>query len=228
MGKMTNLIAASILISVTIFVFSLIPNDLVSHAGTTAMTSSQTTRQMDLVDDIDITTFKIIPDNLTAGENAKLIWEVHGAAQVFIDNNSDLMGAEVSSSGQITITPLKTTTYILTAYHPNMLGASAVATVNVHGRPPAPKLLLNVDQRNIFAGQKTFLRWETNFADVVSIDHGIGNVGTSGAVQVAPQTTTIYTLKAKGLGGSKVTTITVIVTPATSHNDVILDKSLGE
>jgi hypothetical protein len=222
--KSSTLIAASIFIFLGILFFPLIPDNLVSHTGSAAMTSFQASRQMDLDDDIRITTFKIVPNNLIAGENAKLIWEVSGAAQVFIDNNADLVRAEVSTTGQITITPLETTTYILTAYDQEMLGASAVAIVNVHGRPPRPELLVKVDRQHILAGEKTVLRWESHFAAAVSIDNGIGDVGASGSVEIAPPTTTTYTFRAKGLGGSKTIIITVTVTPANPRNIVTPDS----
>lgn len=161
--------------------------------------------------DIKINTFDIAPRNLAVGQEAELIWKVNGAARIFIDNNSDLKQAEVSPTGHLTVTPLKTTTYILTAYDHHMIGASAVATIEVYGRAPEPLVSLKADTHTILAGEKATLKWETRFANTVSIDNGIGAVGSYGVIDVTPLVTTTYTLAATGLGGSKIANITITV-----------------
>lgn len=163
--------------------------------------------------DIRINTFKIVPTQLVAGQQAKLIWEVNGATRIFIDNNGDLDRAEVGPGGYLAITPLKTTSYILSAYDQRMVGASAVVTINVHGQPPAPLVSIDADSNIIIAGKKVMLTWETHFADTVSIDNGIGIVGSHGTIEVVPQRTTTYILTATGLGGSNIANITIKVLP---------------
>ena len=163
--------------------------------------------------DIRINTFKITPTHLIAGQQAKLTWNVSGATRVFIDNHNDLNQAEVSPAGHLTITPLKTTNYILLAYDERMVNASAVVTIDVHGQPPAPVVFIAANPNNILAGKKTILTWQTRFADTVSIDNGIGNVGSHGTIAVELRKTTTFILVATGLGGSKFADITIMVLP---------------
>lgn len=162
-------------------------------------------------EDISINTFKVTPAKLTAGQQAELIWEVSGATQVFIDNNTDLNRTEVSPVGHLKITPLKTTDYILTAFGWHMIGTSAVAKVDVHGQPPIPTITLSADPINILVGEKVTLTWETRFADTIAIDNGIGTVGSRGTIEIEPRVTTTYTLAATGLGGGKIANITITV-----------------
>jgi hypothetical protein len=174
--------------------------------------------------DIRINTFKITPIHLMAGQQAKLIWNVSGAVRVFIDNHNDLNQAEVSPSGHLTITPLKTTSYILLAYDERMVGTNAVATIEVHGQPPAPVVSIAANPNIIPVGKKTLLTWQTRFADTVSIDNGIGNVGSDGTIALELRKTTTFILVATGLGGSNITNITIKVLPYQSAHVEILKK----
>jgi len=60
-------------------------------------------------------------------------------------------------------------------------------------------------------GNSTTLSWEVSEADTVSIDQGIGIVTASGTIDIAPSTTTTYTLTATG-NSSAITTAGVKVT----------------
>lgn len=59
------------------------------------------------------------------------------------------------------------------------------------------------------------MTWTTTNATTVSINQGIGAVGTSGTTTVTPTGTTTYTLTATGSGGTTTQTVTVAVGPAT-------------
>lgn len=163
--------------------------------------------------DIRINTFKITPAHVIAGQQAKLIWNVSGAVRVFIDNHNDLNQAEVSPTGHLTITPLKTTSYILLAYDQRLVGTSAVATIDVHGQPPVPIVSIAANPNIIPMGKKTILTWQTRFANTVSIDNGIGDVGSDGTIAVELRKTTTFILVATGLGGSNIANITIKVLP---------------
>lgn len=177
--------------------------------------------------DLKIDFFKVTPKKLAAGQTAKLIWKVSGADRIFIDDNSDLKHAEVSPTGHLAVCPLKTTCYVLTVYDRHMIGASAIATIDVYGQPPKPLISLEADNRSILAGDKVTLKWETRFANTVSIDNGIGTVGSHGTIEVQPRVTTTYTLAATGLGGSKIANITIMVVNSQAAN-VISKKSAAK
>lgn len=177
--------------------------------------------------DIRINTFKITPTHLLAGQQAKLIWDVSGATRVFIDNHNDLNRAEVSPSGYLTIIPLKTKSYILSAYGESMVNTTAVATIDVQGQPPAPVVSIDADPNIILAGKKANLKWQTRFADTVSIDNGIGNVGSQGTIEVELRKTTTFILVATGAGGSNIANITIMVLPYQSaHVEMPKDATI--
>src|SRR5947208_761005 len=70
---------------------------------------------------------------------------------------------------------------------------------------------------SIERGQSTTLTWSASGqVTEVSVDQAVGFVASSGSVQVAPQATTTYTLKATGPGGTATKTVTVTVTPSTA------------
>lgn len=79
--------------------------------------------------------------------------------------------------------------------------------------PPSPTVSLSADPASVKQGGCTNLTWSSANASRVSIDQGVGSVGSSGAKQVCPGVTTPYTITVAGDGGSKTATTTVIVIP---------------
>jgi len=71
----------------------------------------------------------------------------------------------------------------------------------------------------IIPGGKATLSWSTANATSVSIDNGVGAVGSSGAQDVTPSSTTTYALAAQGPNGPITHKVTVTVeTPRTPEN----------
>lgn len=64
---------------------------------------------------------------------------------------------------------------------------------------------------SISPGGTATMSWTVSNASSVSIDNGIGGVALSGNRSIAPTTTTLYTLTAKGPGGSNIATVQVLV-----------------
>jgi len=64
--------------------------------------------------------------------------------------------------------------------------------------------------QNIQAGKSAKLVWNVKGAAKVNIDQGIGDVSSIGYIVVSPGSTTVYTLTATGLDGTKVTAITQV------------------
>jgi len=80
--------------------------------------------------------------------------------------------------------------------------------------PAAPTASFSANPSTIERGQSSTLSWTTTGATSVSIDQGIGDVGTSGSRSVSPGSSTTYTLTAKGEGGSTPATARITVTAA--------------
>ncbi len=68
--------------------------------------------------------------------------------------------------------------------------------------PVAPTATLAASPDVIQQGQSTTLTWQTNNASDITID-GLGTVSASGSKTVMPNSSTTYTLTAKGPGGSQ-------------------------
>jgi RHS repeat-associated protein len=84
---------------------------------------------------------------------------------------------------------------------------------------PEPQLEVSITPTEINAGESATFSWTSNFTDEVFIDNNIGKVEPSGSMTINPASTTIYTVTAKGLGGTitKEAILTVIrdTTPPT-------------
>ncbi len=78
---------------------------------------------------------------------------------------------------------------------------------------PAPAVSLSANPPAIVAGKCTTLFWSSENASDASIDQGIGGVAKSGSRQVCPASTTLYTIRATGEGGSNSASTTVTVNP---------------
>lgn len=65
----------------------------------------------------------------------------------------------------------------------------------------------------IDVGQSSMLAWSTTKADSCNIDNGVGAVAANGTRQVAPSTTTAYTLVCVNSAGIRESTVTVTVNP---------------
>jgi hypothetical protein len=111
-------------------------------------------------------------------------------------------------SGSITVSPVETTTYILTVSGP---GGDASASVNIEVIT-APFISISADPETIQAGGSSTLSWSSYTIDKVFIDGGIGTVSAEGSITVSPEHTTTYTITAAGTVGSALATATVTVT----------------
>jgi serine/threonine-protein kinase len=76
---------------------------------------------------------------------------------------------------------------------------------------PAPTVNFSANPTSVAAGQPVQLSWQTSNASDVSIDTLGGNLQANGSRQVAPTQDTIYTLTAKGEGGTVTKQVSVTV-----------------
>ena len=76
---------------------------------------------------------------------------------------------------------------------------------------------------DISTGQRTTLSWDVSAATGITIEPGIGDIGSSGALQLTPPATITYTLTATNQAGSTTGSATVTVTPvAAGKPDLVI------
>ena len=151
--------------------------------------------------------FSATPSNIAAGQSSLLVWNTTNATSVTIDNG---VGSQ-PVSGSVTVNPVTTTTYTLTANGPGGTLTSQ-ATVTVSNRP---SIAFVATPGSIVSGSSSTLTWLVTNSTSVSIDNGIGAQAASGSMSVSPSQTTTYTLTAIGPGGTSTAAamVTIVVAP---------------
>ena len=144
------------------------------------------------------------PTKIRIGETATITWITNNASRAWIEPGI----GEVSLNGSMTVSPQQTTTYIVNASQNGQISMDSV-TINVISDLPQVNITADPDTINI--GSSAILTWQSENADTVEIDQGIGLVDKSGSKEVSPETTTIYTIKASGPGGISTDSVTVNV-----------------
>lgn len=155
---------------------------------------------------VRILSFYASPATIMEGESSTLHWQTENAETVTISGVGN-----VAASGSTVVTPTRTTTYTLTARNPH---GEASAQVTVQVTPGAlPRIVrFGAAPPEIVAGETSNLFWVVENADEVTIS-GIGRVETAGSREVAPSSTTTYTLTARNRRGEVTATAAVAVTP---------------
>ncbi|MDD5311599.1 MAG: hypothetical protein PHO26_01000 [Dehalococcoidia bacterium] len=154
-----------------------------------------------------ITSFDASPSSISSGESATLGWDAMGATSVSI--NPDV--GTVSSNGTTKVSPIKTTTYILTAT--NLSGTANKSTIVTVAGPAAPNISsFTANPVSITAGQSATLSWNVTGATSVSISPDIGTVSSTGSKAVSPAATTSYILTATNDADSASASTTITVT----------------
>ncbi len=163
-----------------------------------------------------ISSFYASPVTVSSGAYSTLHWTVADATEVSITPGIGV----VSSTGLETVTPLSTTTYVLTAFNSHgTITATAAVTVAPAGYPVINSF--NAGLASVASGQSTTLSWTVTGASTVSINQGIGAVSTSGSRTITPAATTTYTITATNSSGSVTASTTVTVTTTSGTPPVI-------
>ena len=82
--------------------------------------------------------------------------------------------------------------------------------INRH-KTSSPKVTFTASESTISLGEKVTLKWNSQNADQVNINPGIGEVENNGSVEVSPTSSTTYTITATGPGGTVSSTQTIVV-----------------
>lgn len=157
--------------------------------------------------------FGVSPTTITRGNSATLSWATTNATRVVIDNTI----GEVAATGTVSITPLATTTYTLTAYGVNNQKNTCAATIAVEqppvvGAPSCDAFTATPASLPIGGGNVT-LAWATTNATGVSIAPTIGSVALNGSTTIGITTTQTFTLTAANASSSDSCVVTVPVQP---------------
>lgn len=151
-----------------------------------------------------ISSFGASPATISAGGSSTLNWSVAGATTVTLDQGI----GNVALAGSRVVTPAATTIYTLTAANASGVSTTATAQVIVSGGTtptptpmPTPTGLpvityFTASPSSIYAGDSSTLNWNVSNATSISIDHGVGTVGSSGITVVYPTSSINYTLTA--------------------------------
>jgi hypothetical protein len=142
-------------------------------------------------------TLSATPLEITRGESTTLTWTSTNADTCMI--SPDI--GSVDAGGWVSVSPVETTTYEITA---TGAGGEATASVNVVVIQPAPMVEIAVSPDAIHPGESATLTWNATDAESCAIEPGIGDVAPSGSMAVSPAETTTYTITATGFGGDEV------------------------
>jgi hypothetical protein len=154
--------------------------------------------------------FNHSPSPISPGQSTMLSWNVLDATSVSIDHG---LGS-VASSGNATVSPTATTTYVLTAtnaYGSTTAVAVVIVATPVASGPPVIEYMM-FNPPSMHPGQTSVLSWKVTGATSVALDRGIGPVDSTGTRTVSVQGTTNYTLTASNSYGWASRTTPIVVT----------------
>lgn len=155
--------------------------------------------------------FTVTPDTIAPGGTSQMSWETDNATGVTIEPDIGPQAAKDT----ITIEPLVTTTYTLTAFGASS-NATAEVTITVASANDPVITGFTAQPLAIVAGGSTTLSWSTQNVSTVDIDNGVGTgLQANGTIQVSPAQSITYTLTAHGTSGTDITeSVDVTVTTA--------------
>jgi hypothetical protein len=143
---------------------------------------------------LKIRSFKADPAAMCAGQSTILSWDVSGAENVTIE--PDVYSGE--PNGFAEIFPQNNTTYKLTAFSDNV---NAVAKLKVVVTDCIAIEKFAVEPEKVCKGSNATVQWKVAGASNVTIDHGIGEVPSTGMMEVTGNESTTYNLTA--INGTK-------------------------
>jgi RHS repeat-associated protein len=137
----------------------------------------------------------VYPDSILLGESAVLTWGVTDADTIEIDQGVGM----VTADGSMTVAPMETTTYTLSAQGPG--GSTAEQTTLTVVK--TPQLGLVVSDAEIDYGESITLSWSAEGYDTVFINENavVSEALPSGSRIVIPEYTTTYSLSATNADG---------------------------
>ena len=173
--------------------------------------------------------FRAVPSIIAPGDCAQLEWgTVQNALSASIE--PDIGG--VGTPGSTNVCPSATTTYLLSAQNPEgTIVARTTLLVSSEAAQQPVISFFTANPASVQAGECTTLSWgKVDYATTVTIDNGIGGVGTPGSREICPAATTDYVMRAVGPAGTNETQLTVAVLPGRLADlpDLIIESIVFE
>ena len=145
--------------------------------------------------------------------SATLIWDVIGASTLYIN------GTDVTSLPSLTVSPLTTTTYTLTAINAGGR-VTAQITVLVNSTPVIRQF--SASKTHVRAGENVRLSWEALYGQDFTIRPGPGAVtdqttNGAGRIEVQPPSSTVYELTVGNRFGTSTAKVTVLTVQPAAH-----------
>ena len=166
------------------------------------------------------------PASITAGTSSTLTVTSANATAVTITGSDGSSYALTSTDGTQLVSPTTSTTYTATATGP---GGTASQVVTVTVTPiPAPTVSISASPTTVVTGNSTTLTVNYTNATQVTItgsDSSSYTLSPPATTQiVSPSSTTIYTVKVMGAGGSATdsTTVTIVATGTVKDVDHVI------
>lgn len=148
--------------------------------------------------------FAVKPDVIIQGQSTTLSWQVTNASTFSIAPSVGT--SPLPMTGQATVSPSQTTTYVATAADAQGRTVTFSLTVTVVAAGSAPTITMNVSPGVVASGQSTTLSWVSTNATSVTIAPSIlgddvTTLALSGSATVVPTANTTYTATATGASG---------------------------
>jgi hypothetical protein len=147
--------------------------------------------------------FTATPGSINRGQSTVLAWDTTNVTSVTINNGVGTQAAD----GSISVSPLESLTYTLTANGTNGQSVQCTRPVTVvqPETPVTPRCeFFNVSDNVITRGETVTLSWDTTNATNVIINPTVGSVAVDGSTNVSPSDSTTYTLTATAANGQTV------------------------
>lgn len=170
------------------------------------------------------------PGKIKYGESARLRWSSSNAVVVLISPDIGIVGP----NGSIDVSPHSNTTYDIVATSADGVAARGSVTIEVTNAPAGAKYVpvagsIGVTPDTIRRGERTLLQWNSFGAARVLITPTVGIVPLEGRINVAPRSTTTYTLilmNDAGGNGSGTATVHVVDADTTAPMNPVTTEPL--
>ncbi len=120
------------------------------------------------------------------GQTTTLQWQSNYISNLSINNSIGSVG----TTGSIEVSPLETTTYVITGT--NEADETVTSSVTIFVEEVQPTISITAVPNPVINGNSVTLSWSSEYLSNLSIDNGIGAVGAAGSLVIFPDSTTTY------------------------------------
>lgn len=162
----------------------------------------------------------LTPTVINRGGSSSIVWNYSFGNEINIEG----LGTYNDKSGQVLVSPNVSTEYSIVVKNGSKSKTEKLSLTVIQ---PTQQINFTADKYRIGYGNSATLSWDVVDASSVSIDNGVGNsLNDSGSSHVSPNTTTLYTLTAKGYEGiaDSKKTVNIVVVPDSVINSFTVNN----